>query len=265
MQFKRRVTLNRIILATGATLLLAAGLFAALFTAAPNLSDLYPGTRPDLDGRVADAIEKALVPHYTSGEPFDPSKRAELARAIASKIENYPAEYNRPEKLMLGDSAAVQLAIKTNKQQDIEPYFKGFEGEVTAATVLVANEVSAQLSGPPDRLEIKLRGDEKMRTISSPVPITWVWDVKPLKPGKAQVTLEITSYIKTGQNKEPVPIRVLQDTWYVDARGLEWAKYQIEEIEPIRAFIFSIFAAVVSVLAWFGFRGWGKAHGGHET
>jgi hypothetical protein len=99
-----------------------------------------------------------------------------------------------------------------------------------------------------------------MRTILSPVPITWVWDVKPLKPGPARVTLEVTSYIKTGKDTEPVPIRVLQDTWLVEARGLEWVKYQIEQIEPIRAFIFTMVAAVVAVLAWFGIKGWGSTH-----
>jgi hypothetical protein len=51
----------------------------------------------------------------------------------------------------------------------------------------------------------------------------------------------------------------------VDARGFEWAKYQIEQIEPIRAFVFTMVAAVVGVLAWFGIRGWGRGHGGFES
>jgi hypothetical protein len=95
--------------------------------------------------------------------------------------------------------------------------------------------------------------------------VTWIWDVKPLKPGKAAVTLEVTSYIKSGKDKEPVPIRVLQDIWLVDVKGLEWAKYQIEQIEPIRAFLFAMVAAVVAVLAWFGLRGWGGGKTDFET
>jgi hypothetical protein len=203
---------------------------------------------------------------YPQGFPYNRfTKRSdELARAVASKMKSYPAEYNKPSSLQLGDSTPVQLVIKTNEHQDTQPYFKDFEGEVTTATVFVARDISAQLTGPSDRLQITLRGD-KMRTILSPESITWIWDVKPLKPGNAQVTLEITSYVKTGDDTEPVPIRVLQDTWFVDARGMEWAKYQIEQIEPIKGFIFSMVAAVAAVLAWFGIKGWGRRRRDFES
>ena len=201
-----------------------------------------PFTNSDIESRLVHAINEAhpepsiiLAPYL--GRPVakdspiwswdhPPSPRyfnkssGELARAIADKMKNYPVEYNKPSALLLGDSTAIQLLVKTNDQQKIEPYFKDFEGDVTVATVLVAKDISAQLTGPSDRLQITLRG-EKMRTILSPVPVTWVWDVKPLKPGPAHVTLEVTSYIKTGKDTEPVPIRVLQDTWLVEARGIE--------------------------------------------
>jgi hypothetical protein len=179
-------------------------------------------------------------------------------------MRNYPAEYNKPGTLLLGDSTPVQLVVKTNESQDTTPYFKDFAGEVTIATVMVASDVSAKLTGPPDTLQITLRGEDK-RTILSPVPITWIWDVKPLKPGKANVTLEVTSYIKKGNDTEPVPIRVLQDTWVVEAHGIEWMKYQIEQIEPIRAFIVAMVAGVAAVLAWFGIKGWGKSKPDFES
>jgi hypothetical protein len=123
---------------------------------------------------------------------------------------------------------------------------------VNNATVSVANELSAQLTGPPDRLDIKLRGDEKMRTISSPVPITWVWDVKPLKPGKTDVTLEVISYIKRDSNKVPVPIKVFQETWQVYSSWWEWLKYWALESEAIR----TLLAAVAGILARLGIDGW---------
>jgi hypothetical protein len=209
----------------------------------------------NLEMRLARAIEQASPSAYLG----PPDISDELARAVASKMKSYPVEYNKPSNLLLGDSTPVQLVIKTNEQQKIQPYLKNFEGQVTWATVRVANDISAQLTGPPDRLKITLRGD-KMRTILSPDPITWVWDVEPLKPGPAQVTLEVTSYIKTGKDTEPVPIRVLQDTWLVEARGIEWAKYQIAQIEPIQAFIFTIITAVAGVSAWFGIKGWKRGH-----
>ena len=146
--------------------------------------------------------------------------------------------------------------IKTNKDQDINPYFKGFDGEVADVMVFVAKDVSAQLIGPSDKLKITLRG-EKMRTILSPAPITWIWDVEPLKPGPAQVTLEVISHIKTANDTEPVPIRVLQDTWLVEARGIEWVKYKIQQVEPVTAFMVTIGGMLTGALAWFGIKGLG--------
>jgi len=87
-------------------------------------------------------------------------------------MKGYRAEYNKPDTLLLGESTTVQLVIETKANQRIRTYFKKLQGQVIADTVLVANDVSAQLSGPPDRLQITLRGD-KMRTIASPEPITW--------------------------------------------------------------------------------------------
>jgi hypothetical protein len=217
-----------------------------------------PPTDADIQTPLAKALrEKSVEAQATNANlNFDPSVE-DLASAIASKMKNYPVEYNKPRALSLRESTPVELVIKTNEKQNTAPYFKDLEGKVTAATVLVANDVSAELTGPPDRLKITLRG-YKMRTISSPEPIAWIWDVEPLKPGNAHVTLEVTSYIQGGYGKgpEPVPIRVLQDTWLVEAHGIEWAKYQIEQIEPIRAFIFAIVTAVVGVFAWFGIKEW---------
>jgi hypothetical protein len=290
-------TLNRrssstsiLLLAATVGVLVTVSLFSTLSVYQSNAppsdnSVSIPFSNSDIERRLARAISETNVeislpqpnpqPQPTPPAPFPgwlglppdalpgptrklAEKSEAIARAIASKMKNYPVEYNKPSALLLGESTAIQLAVKTNGQQKIEPFFEGFSGEVTVATMLVAQDISAELTGPPDRLQITRRGD-KMRTILSPVPITWVWDVKPLKPGSAQVTLEVTSYIKTDKDTEPVPIRVLQDTWLVEARGLEWVKYQIEQIEPIRAFIFTMVAAVVAVMAWFGIKGWGRA------
>jgi hypothetical protein len=224
-----------------------------------------PPATVDIEGRLTAAIKADRFPTYAQGFPSPLTRPSdELAHAVASKMRNYPAEYNKPGTLLLGDSTPVQLVVKTNESQDTTPYFKDFAGEVTIATVMVASDVSAKLTGPPDMLQITLRGEDK-RTILSPVPITWIWDVKPLKPGKANVTLEVTSYIKKGNDTEPVPFRVLQDTWVVEAHGIEWMKYQIEQIEPIRAFIVAMVAGVAAVLAWFGIKGWGKSKPDFES
>jgi hypothetical protein len=62
-----------------------------------------------------------------------------------------------------------------------------------------------------------------------------------------------------------VPIRVLQDTWVVEAHGFEWVRYQIEQIKPIQAFLAAVGTMLVGVLAWFGIKGWGKSKPDFDT
>jgi hypothetical protein len=130
----------------------------------------------------------------------------------------------------------------------------GFPGTITSAKVKVAEDVSAELTGPKDMIEITLRGEPK-RTITNASPVTWIWDVRPLKPGEAQITLEVFSYIKLDDEEHKQQIRVLQDTWVMKAEGLERIKYMISEIEPIQAFIFTLVSALVATLGYFGFKG----------
>jgi hypothetical protein len=188
-----------------------------------------------------------------SGEPRPPRWSSVTASDVAKKLKSYNAEYNKPRALHLGETTSVQLVIPVNRDQDL---FKGLDGDVTFTTMAVADTVSAKLTGTPDQLEITLRNGE-MKNITGISPVTWFWDVKPLKPGKTTVTLEVTSYIETGRIKTTVPIRVLQDTWIVEARGFEWVKYQIEQIAPVQAFVFGLGGPVAAVLAWLGIKGFG--------
>lgn len=66
-----------------------------------------------------------------------------------------------------------------------------------------------------------------MRTITQEEPVTWIWDVRSLKPGRATVVLDLFSHLKTGKEDEPVQMRVLQETWRIEAHGLERVKYWI--------------------------------------
>jgi hypothetical protein len=125
-----------------------------------------PFQNGDLETRLARAIESIPPPASVDPKPTFTKKSQELARALASKMKDYPVEYNKPSRLLLGDSTAVQFMIKTDARQEFDPYFKEFEGEVVKAEVLVASRVSAQLTGPPDRLQITLRGDNRKQTIS---------------------------------------------------------------------------------------------------
>lgn len=131
---------------------------------------------------------------------------------------------------MVGTSAPVEFAIQTGRRQDLESLFKGLPGNTVSTRLQVTDRVSATLAGPKDLLEIALRRDP-FRTLVPDRPATWIWDVRPLRPGEAYVTLDVFSYLKFGDKEDRVQIRALQDTWKIEARGFEWVKYQVSEIE----------------------------------
>ncbi len=60
----------------------------------------------------------------SKGPPPIPSNKA-VAGGIASKLKKLPAEYNKPGTLFLGESTPVQLVIKTDEKQELDPLFKG--------------------------------------------------------------------------------------------------------------------------------------------
>jgi hypothetical protein len=165
-------------------------------------------------------------------------------------LRELPVEFNRPNLLLVGHSTAVQVVIRTGaRKQEPDQLFNGFEGQVKDATALVGEKVSAELYGPHDVMEITPQG-EKMRTITREAPVTWIWDVKPLKPGKAHVVLELYSHVKLGKEDEPVEFRVMQDTWTMEARGFERVKYWISEIDPVVASLGSIITVIGGIFAW---------------
>jgi hypothetical protein len=214
-------------------------------------------------GQLQKPLEKAL------GEDRSGLTRSnvELATFLANQMKNATARFKRPHEVHLGESFPVQLELSTDVsvvRDDADAHWKGFQGELRTAQLRVSQSVSAQLTGPPDMLRITPR-DDKMKSLKFLDSAYWVWDVKPLRPGKATITLEVISYVQDGKDRDPYPIRVLQDTWEIEAYGLEWLKYEIVQIEPIRGFVYSITAGIVGVLAWFGISGRKRRRSDLET
>jgi hypothetical protein len=69
------------------------------------------------------------------------------------------------------------------------------------------------------------------------------------------VVLEVFSNVKVGNDEGRAQIRVLQDTWNVEATGFEWVKYQVAEIQPIWALLSAAATGAAGILAFFGIKG----------
>ncbi|MCA1435598.1 hypothetical protein I6F33_21785 [Bradyrhizobium sp. BRP20] len=212
----------------------------------------------------ANELQKPLAKAIESDRSGLTKSSEELASLLASHMRDAVAKFKRPRSLFLGNSYPVQLELSTNLGKVERDEWKGFEGELKTVQLRVSQGVSAQLTGPPDMLRITAR-DEKMKSLRFNETVYWIWDVEPLKPGKATITLEVVSYIQDGKDRAPYPIRVLQDTWDIEGLGIEWVRYQIAQIEPIRAFVYSTTAGLAAVLAWLGITGRKRRRPDFET
>jgi hypothetical protein len=183
-----------------------------------------------------------------------PPAARELAESLGDKLRTLPAKYNRPNTLSLGASSQVELVIQTSGQQPIDDMLKGLPGEIRSTVVRMGTNASAYLTGPKDLVDISLRG-EPLRTVTADAPVSWIWDVRPLKPGQIQVVLEVFSHVRIGGDEGRAQFRVLQDTWNVEAKGFEWVKYQVAEIQPIWALLSAAVTGAAGLLAFFGIKG----------
>jgi hypothetical protein len=176
---------------------------------------------------------------------------------IVEKKARVDATFNKPDHLRLGTSHPVQLILVADPGKPANQQFVGVPGMITTKEIEVGRAVSAILTSDKEVLQITSRVD-KVQTFSGE-NLSWVWDVKPLKPGKTLVTLEVMSHLKPKDGPEQVSmVRALQETWLIEAEGLEWAKYYWNEYDWLRTAVYGIVTGFVAVLGYFGFKGFGK-------
>jgi hypothetical protein len=184
------------------------------------------------------------------------AEASKLAQSFAKQLRALPAKYNRPDTLYLGSSIPIEFVIQTDPLQHIPGLLEGFPGGIKDVIVSIGNSASAYLTASKDMVDITLREGGQPRSVTTAAPVSWIWDVRPLRPGTALVVLEVFSHVNTGieQGSASAQVRVLQDTWTIEAKGLEWLKWQIAQLEPIRAFLFALGSVIAGILAFFGIR-----------
>jgi len=102
--------------------------------------------------------------------------------------------------------------------------------------------------------EVKLRGDEPKRLITSAASVTWVWDVKALQPGSATVTLEVFAYLNDDDEGQGIVFRVYTDTWDVETPTGEYIRYLIDHYGGVYKFGAGVIASIGSILTWVGVK-----------
>jgi hypothetical protein len=191
--------------------------------------------------------------HKTS-IPAPPDGNARLPGTKSTQLNPVDATFNRPDHLRVAKTVPVELVL--HQKPKIGDLFGGLPGPLVTKRIQVGDAVSATLTADRDMLQITPRLDN-IQTFNG-ANLTWLWDVKPLKPGKTLVTLEVLSHSKQKDIEQVSKVRALQETWEITAEGLEWVKYYWNEYDWLRTAIYGTIAAVVAALGYFGFKGWGK-------
>jgi hypothetical protein len=210
--------------------------------------------------RAAEATVSSEQARSTTDLPVHRNRYSNVQRIAPDSPGFRPAvaKFNQPDQLALGKVAQVELVLSVNLGQDMADLFENLEGKLTERQLQVGDEVTAILSAPKDALEIAPRFEAK-RSVSSLSEISWIWDVRPLKPGKVFVTLDVLSEVKGPDGKSNgAQYRALQESWEIQAHGLEWVKYQIASVQPIAAAIYGLAGVLTSVLAFFGIKSFRK-------
>lgn len=166
------------------------------------------------------------------------------------------ATFNKPSHLKLGNTDTVQLIVHIKPIDDVSSAFQHLQGPIVSKLINVGSALSTTLTADKETLQISPRTG-LIQTFNGN-DVSWLWDVKPLKPGKTLVTLEVMSHTKTNGIEQVSKETALQETWQVEAEGLEWAKYYWNEYEWLRNGVYGIVAGILAILAWFGFKGFSK-------
>lgn len=178
----------------------------------------------------------------------------EVSKEMLDQLKKLPATYTKPGAIPLNSSIPFQLAIQTSPSQNVQRLFNRTPGNVESVEINVAEKMAAKLTAPTDMFEVKLRGDEPRRLITSAASVTWVWDVKALRPGSAVATLEVFAYLNDDNEGQGIVFRVYTDTWEVETPRGEYIRYLIDHYSGIYQFGAVVITSIGGFLAWFGFR-----------
>ena len=177
-----------------------------------------------------------------------------VSKEMLDQLKELPATYTKPGAIPLNSSIPFQLAIQTSPSQNVPRLFNGMPGNVESVEINVAEKMATKLTAPTDMFEVKLRGDEPKRLITSAASVTWVWDVKALQPGSATVTLEVFAYLNDDDEGQGIVFRVYTDTWDVETPTGEYIRYLIDHYGGVYKFGAGVIASIGSILTWVGVK-----------
>jgi hypothetical protein len=121
--------------------------------------------------------------------------------------------FNQPTLLPYNQQTLIRFVIASADIEEAKGDFGDTTGAVTTTQAKVGRQVRAQLSGPPDAVEIKLVGTDT-RDISGAANTTFEWYVTPKTTGTFKLTLRLLNKVYDGKDtielEQPAVVKEFQ-------------------------------------------------------
>ena len=178
-----------------------------------------------------------------------------LSQAVAKNTEQMPIRYNRPTQIAFEHTTPVSLIVETASVQKAVADLKIFPGEAKSATAALSSVVTARLIGDPSAVIITARMSETQE-ITNLANVSWIWDVRAIKPGPTSLTLQVIDLLPVGGVVKAIPVVTYTDQINVSVDPIAWMLYEINRIDPIYKFLGlgTPAALVIGVVAWWRSR-----------
>lgn len=207
--------------------------------ARPATAELATVAAPPVASSAAAPANTSPTPTPTPGGAITSDREQLATRDVA---------YNKPNILNFGEPTPVQVVINVTGEP-IAGSFENLPGDLKTHPILVSREMTAELTGPADRVQVQLRPGfqpwQKVTTVGNP---TWIWDITALAPGTTRLDLAIKARVDGGSTEQV--IRTYHDTIPVKMGAIDAAKWWIAQIDPIWKWIIGVATALGAAVVW---------------
>lgn len=172
----------------------------------------------------------ALIPReralkWAEAEAEDREQKIEAAVAAFTPTRFY---YNKPKTLRYRKASTITLAIASADEKRAKRFVNSGVGPVVSLVQPMGKEVTATLEGPPDQVDIRLRGEGDKRSATLPVSATsnaeWAWYVTPKTLDEVTLTLTLTSEVRIDGEYRPFGKETYEDRFTIQASWFDRLK-----------------------------------------
>ena len=186
-----------------------------------------------------------------------------LSTKLFKQLARAAYAFNVQSEMDVLESQTIALVIDTTGTTNFSDELEALPGTQVTGETPISLIMEAEIVGPAFKI---IPAGRQQRKLSRLNPVRWDWDISPKRSGKHQ--LEMSLYVvatnkgvSVGEDKALAERQVINVTVAQHKRVLEF----VNTMDPILAFLVTLFGSFAVILAWFGIKSWrdmtGVKHG----